>query len=90
MIKDESQEAIINCTEGMVVVDAGPGTGKTQTVVKRCLNLIRRDDVGKDDIVMLTFTRNAAEEMRGRLMKGISGLYFSEGADKIDDFTFSA
>ena len=88
MIKDESQEAIINCTEGMVVVDAGPGTGKTQTVVKRCLNLIRRDDVGKDDIVMLTFTRNAAEEMRGRLMKGISGLYFSEGADKIDDFTF--
>ncbi len=88
MTSDESQDAIVRNTEGMVVVDAGPGTGKTHTVIRRCLNLIRRKDIGKDDVVMLTFTRNAAEEMRSRLMQGVSDLYFGKDGDSIDEETY--
>lgn len=88
MTNDESQDAIVENTEGMMVVDAGPGTGKTHTVIRRCLGLLRRKDIGKDDVVMLTFTRNAAEEMRDRLMQGISDLYFGKDGDSIDEETY--
>ena len=87
MSEDVSQKAIIDRTEGMIVVDAGPGTGKTKTVVSRCINLLRKG-AGKDDIVMLTFTRNAAEEMRTRLVKAVSDLRFMENGGGFDDETY--
>lgn len=70
--RDESQEAIVNATEGLIVVDAGPGTGKTHTVINRCLKIIERKDIGAPDVMMLTFTRNAAQEMRDRLSSEIA------------------
>ncbi len=87
MSEDVSQKAIIDRTEGMIVVDAGPGTGKTKTVVSRCINLLRKG-AGKDDIVMLTFTRNAAEEMRTRLVKAVSDLRFADNGEGADDETY--
>ena len=37
-----SQQKIADTLEGMIVVDAGPGTGKTHTIVRRYLNLVHR------------------------------------------------
>ena len=62
-----SQRAIADKLEGMMVVDAGPGTGKTKTITERYINLIKRQDVGTSDVLLMTFTRNAAAEMESRV-----------------------
>ncbi len=62
-----SQAAIVANTEGMVVVDAGPGTGKTHTIVERYLAIASRPDVSPSEILMLTFTNNSAAEMESRI-----------------------
>ena len=46
---------------------AGPGSGKTLTLVRRTLNLLRRRRRSPDEIVLCTFTEKAAFEMRDRL-----------------------
>lgn len=71
---DKSQEKIAGETDGLRVVDAGPGTGKTHTVIARCLNILSRKDIGTSDVMMLTFTRNAAAEMRDRLSSEIDSM----------------
>ena len=67
-----SQQAIADFLDGMLVVDAGPGTGKTHTIVERYVNLISREDVTPRDVLLLTFTRNAASEMEERIKKALS------------------
>ncbi len=52
---------------GNVLVMAGAGTGKTHTLVARCLDLICEEKVSLDEILIVTFTEAAATEMRQRL-----------------------
>jgi ATP-dependent helicase/nuclease subunit A len=54
-------------SRGNVLVMAGAGTGKTHTLVERCLNLICDEQVSLDEILVVTFTEAAATEMRQRL-----------------------
>ena len=69
MTDNESQKTIIARREGFVVVDAGPGTGKTHTVTARCMEILRDGLKGqKRRVAMLTFTKNAAAEMQERLI----------------------
>ncbi len=62
---DESQQRAIDM-DGPVLVTAGPGTGKTHTLIGRLMHLI---DSGVDParILALTFSNKAAEEMRERI-----------------------
>ncbi len=46
---------------------AGAGTGKTHTLVARCLSLICEEKVSLDEILIVTFTEAAATEMKQRL-----------------------
>ena len=59
--------------EGNVLVVAGAGTGKTRTLVERCLARVLRgqDPVSIDQILMVTFTEAAAAEMRKRIREGL-------------------
>lgn len=52
---------------GTAVVVAGCGTGKTRTLTQRIVKLVNVHGVPPENILGLTFTRNAAEEMRQRL-----------------------
>lgn len=52
---------------GPVVVLAGAGTGKTTTMVRRTAHIIQTHTARPDQILLVTFTRKAAGEMRGRL-----------------------
>ncbi|HEX3857772.1 MAG TPA: helicase-exonuclease AddAB subunit AddA [Verrucomicrobiae bacterium] len=52
---------------GNILVMAGAGTGKTHTLVARCLNLICEEKISLDEILMVTFTEAAAAEMKQRL-----------------------
>lgn len=63
---NESQRKIADHLDGMIVVDAGPGTGKTKTIVERYINILEHG-VDPKDVILLTFTRNAAQEMEDRI-----------------------
>ena len=65
---NEKQSLLIDTIDGTIVVDAGPGTGKTSTITERYVNIVKHD-VSPNDILMLTFTRNAASEMTDRIKK---------------------
>ena len=52
---------------GNVLVMAGAGTGKTHTLVERCLDCIVREGASLDEILIVTFTEAAAAEMKQRL-----------------------
>lgn len=60
------QAAAVN-GHGNLLVVAGAGTGKTHTLIARCLRLIVSEQVSLENILMVTFTEAAATEMRGRL-----------------------
>ncbi|HEY5442620.1 MAG TPA: ATP-dependent helicase, partial [Candidatus Saccharimonadales bacterium] len=63
-----AQRDAVNETEGPVLVVAGPGTGKTQLLSMRVANILRKNDVMAGNILCLTFTDNAARNMRDRLI----------------------
>ncbi|HEX6800371.1 MAG TPA: UvrD-helicase domain-containing protein [Ktedonobacterales bacterium] len=63
---DASQRAAAQ-TPAPALVVAGPGTGKTSTLVARVANLVREQGVGASHILALTFSNKAAREMRERL-----------------------
>ena len=63
---DMQQKAVVHRT-GPCQVLAGPGSGKTLTVVNRIRYLIEECNVRPEEILVVTFTRYAAAEMRSRL-----------------------
>jgi superfamily I DNA/RNA helicase len=78
------QEAAATTIGTPVLVDAGPGTGKTKTLVRRVEYLIAERGATPEQILLLTFSNEAANELRDRLRTRLGdGL-----AGKIDAFTF--
>lgn len=64
---NEAQREAINSTDGLVLITAGPGTGKTFTLVKRAVYLIQECGVKPEQIFMATFTEKAAKEIITRI-----------------------
>jgi len=74
-----SQQAAAHCNAQTTAVIAGPGTGKTKTLVSRIEYLITEKGVSPKEITAVTFTRQAAQEMQNRLetalgKKAVKGL----------------
>lgn len=62
------QRAVVDLpADARAVVVAGPGTGKTHTLVYRAAELVRRDDVGGADVLILSFTNEVVAELQRRL-----------------------
>src|ERR1700722_2786049 len=62
----KSQQAAIDA-RGNVLVIAGAGTGKTHTLVERCLDCLLRERASLDQMLIVTFTDAAATEIRQRI-----------------------
>jgi DNA helicase-2/ATP-dependent DNA helicase PcrA len=62
---DEAQLAAVTHGDGPLIVVAGAGTGKTRTLVSRVAALVDRG-VDPERVLLLTFTRRAADEMLAR------------------------
>jgi uncharacterized protein (TIGR00375 family) len=80
----EQEEAIAHA-EGPLLIVAGPGTGKTRTLVERIARLLRTRAAAPAEITAITFTRKAATELRERLAK-----LLSRRADGVSVQTFHA
>ena len=57
---NDGQRKAISAAEGPVLITAGPGTGKTYTLVQRTIYLIEERNVKPESIFVATFTEKAA------------------------------
>src|SRR3954469_4879917 len=64
---DGSQRAVVEHRGGPLLVLAGPGTGKTTTMVEAAVDLVERRGVDPGEILALPFSRKAAEQLRDRV-----------------------
>ena len=62
-----SQREVVGHLDGPLLVVAGPGSGKTYSIVLRALNLLLLGRATPREVVLCTFTEKAAFEMRDRL-----------------------
>lgn len=62
-----AQHRAVTTTEGPVLLIAGPGTGKTKTLVSRTVYLLEQQVARPEEITVTTFTRKAAAELRSRV-----------------------
>jgi len=70
----EIQKKTVELTDFNVVVSAGAGTGKTAVLVARFINLVRSGLAEVNQILTITFTEKAAEEMKQRIAEGFRRL----------------
>jgi DNA helicase-2/ATP-dependent DNA helicase PcrA len=60
------QKAAVFSTNRNLIVTAGPGSGKTVVIVNRIIHLINEKNVSPKNIIVITFTRAAAINMKSR------------------------
>lgn len=65
----KSQEEAVRHRDGPLLVLAGPGSGKTTVVTKRVQYLVQDCGVSPSSILVITFTRAAATEMKARFLR---------------------
>src|SRR6201996_3932432 len=66
-VLDEAQQRAVDHKGGPLLVLAGPGTGKTTTIVEAVAERIERRGTDPGRVLVLTFSRKAAGELRGRI-----------------------
>jgi ATP-dependent helicase/nuclease subunit A len=71
---NSDQETAATTLDRHVSVTAGPGSGKTTVLVARYLHILRQKEISVDQIVAITFTNRAANEMRTRLRSQLDRL----------------
>ena len=64
---NDAQREVIAHLDGPLLVVAGPGSGKTYSIVLRALNLLLLEIAAANEIVLCSFTEKAAFEMRDRI-----------------------
>jgi DNA helicase II / ATP-dependent DNA helicase PcrA len=81
-----AQKQAADTIEGPVMVIAGPGTGKTETVAVRVANILKKTQMRPSNILCLTFTKSGSTAMRERLRKLIGPDAYGVTIDTIHGF----
>src|SRR3954451_3962731 len=64
---DEYQQRVVDHPGGPLLVLAGPGTGKTTTLVEAVVDRVEHRGLRPDEVLVLTFSRKAPGELRDRI-----------------------
>jgi hypothetical protein len=83
---NERQYAAATHIGSSVVVNAGPGTGKTATIVHRIAFLLNERRANPESVLVLTFSNDAAEELRDR----VAARFGDAVAARVEILTFHA
>jgi DNA helicase-2/ATP-dependent DNA helicase PcrA len=75
-LNDAQRDAVVS-TDGPLLLIAGPGTGKTLTLIRRTLHLLTAGLAEPSEIVLCTFTEKAALEIRDRLRSGAAAIGYT-------------
>ncbi|MDE2482297.1 MAG: UvrD-helicase domain-containing protein, partial [bacterium] len=75
----EQAAAILAPIEGRYAIDAGAGTGKTTTLSYRTVYLIATERVRPDRLLVVTFTKKAAAEIRDRIARDLEAIATRHG-----------
>jgi DNA helicase-2/ATP-dependent DNA helicase PcrA len=83
---NQQQQEAVRCVDRPLLIVAGPGTGKTRTLIHRVAYLIEDKHVAPENILAITFTNKAASELSERL----AALLDPESALRVTVQTFHA
>ncbi len=87
---DENQNDVITSkSDARLLVDAGPGTGKTAVACARLAYLISEEDIEPSNTWMISFTRTAVAEIRARLHLHVGDASFAIRIATIDSHAWS-
>lgn len=71
MQMNHAQQQAVHHKDGPMLVLAGPGSGKTLVITERTKVLIKEFHISEENILVITFSKAAASEMKERFLKGI-------------------
>ncbi len=87
---DERQLELVGHLDGPLLGIAGPGSGKTLTIVLRAVNLLLLGVVEPRELLLCTYSRAAARELRQRFNRAISGVDYRGDPSRVRITTLHA
>ena len=66
------QQSAVDSRERSLLVSAAAGSGKTKVLVERLFSYVEREGANLDDFLIITYTRAAASELRGKIAKALN------------------
>lgn len=88
MTEDEKRKEIESDLSLNMFVEAGAGAGKTTLIVRRIVNMLK-GDYEPSQIVAITFTNKAAEELRGRIFEEVKNAGLTDKLYRMDEMNIS-
>jgi superfamily I DNA/RNA helicase/RecB family exonuclease len=85
---DASQQRVVEHKSGPLLVLAGPGTGKTTTLVEAVVQRVN-EGAAPDEVLVLTFSRKAADELRQRITSRLGRTVKEPAASTFHAFCYS-
>ncbi|UMG91801.1 ATP-dependent helicase [Nocardioides sp. TF02-7] len=86
---DEHQRRVVDHPGGPLLVLAGPGTGKTTTLVEAIVDRVERRGAAPDSVLALTFSRKAAEQLRDRVTARLGRTTGTQLSSTFHSFAYS-
>ncbi len=85
---DEAQQRVRDHDRGVLLVLAGPGTGKTTTLVEAVVDRVQRRGEALSSMLLLTYSRSAAADLRRRVTARLSGTVSEPPARTFHSYAF--
>ena len=89
-VEIDQREVIEADVSRRMIINAGPGTGKTWTLIEKIINLVDVQEVDPETILVLCFSKAAVEVVKNRLKKAADEERVSEVINLVDVRTFDA
>ena len=89
-VEIDQREVIEAEVSRRMIINAGPGTGKTWTLIEKIINLVDVQEVDPETILVLCFSKAAVEVVKNRLKKAADEERVSEVINLVDVRTFDS